>query len=75
MEDVCKQIQRAAELGKSFNIIVVAEGVKRIDGSQNSESPLCRLAAILNGNLALKLGSPFWAIFSAAVRPLCGTAY
>lgn len=43
VEDVCKQIQRAAELGKSFNIIVVAEGVKRIDGSQNSESPALQI--------------------------------
>lgn len=38
-QQVCAQIRRANELGKTYNIVVVAEGVKPAGGSVNSPSP------------------------------------
>ncbi|NMB01500.1 MAG: 6-phosphofructokinase [Firmicutes bacterium] len=39
LEQVCQQIQRANSLGKTYNIVVVAEGVKPISGDDEEESP------------------------------------
>lgn len=33
LDQVCQQIQKAAQAGKTYNIIVVAEGVRRIGGN------------------------------------------
>lgn len=39
VDQVCQQIKRANEQGKTYNIIVVAEGVKPITGKTGKESP------------------------------------
>lgn len=38
-DQICKQIQRANTQGKTFNIVVVAEGVKPTSGKTGKESP------------------------------------
>ena len=39
LEQVCQQIQKANALGKTYNIVVVAEGVRPITGKRGDESP------------------------------------
>lgn len=39
VDRVCQQIKRANEQGKTYNIVVVAEGVKPLSGAKNGESP------------------------------------
>ncbi len=38
-DQVCDQIRKANEMGKTYNIVVVAEGVKPISGSKGQGSP------------------------------------
>lgn len=39
LEEVCQRIQQANNEGKTYNIVVVAEGVKTIGGDDGEESP------------------------------------
>lgn len=39
LEKVCEQIQRANSMGKTYNIVVVAEGVRPVSGKKDIESP------------------------------------
>lgn len=39
LEQVCQQIQKANAMGKTYNIVVVAEGVRPISGKKGEESP------------------------------------
>ncbi|HHT69645.1 MAG TPA: 6-phosphofructokinase [Firmicutes bacterium] len=39
LEQVCQQIQKANSMGKTYNIVVVAEGVRPISGKKGDESP------------------------------------
>lgn len=39
LEQICQQIQKANNLGKTYNIVMVAEGVKPISGDEDDESP------------------------------------
>ena len=43
LDAVCEQISQAAELGKTFNIIVVAEGVHAIGDDDGSENPAMQI--------------------------------
>lgn len=39
VDQVCQQIKRANEQGKTYNIVMVAEGVKPVSGANSGESP------------------------------------
>ncbi len=43
LDQVCQQIQKAAQAGKTYNIIVVAEGVRRIGGGNATTSPAMQI--------------------------------
>ncbi|HOB39632.1 MAG: 6-phosphofructokinase [Limnochordia bacterium] len=43
LDQVCQQIQKAAQAGKTYNIIVVAEGVRRIGGGNGTTSPAMQI--------------------------------
>ncbi len=43
LDQVCQQIQKAAQAGKTYNIIVVAEGVSRIGGGNGTTSPAMQI--------------------------------
>lgn len=54
LEQVCGQILRANELGKTFNIVVVAEGVKRISGEDSNESPSMQIGRYMEEHSGLE---------------------
>lgn len=43
LDQGCQQIQKAAQAGKTYNIIVVAEGVRRIGGGNGTTSPAMQI--------------------------------
>ena len=63
LEQVCQQIQKANSMGKTYNIVVVAEGVRPISGKKGDESPSVEIGRYIQNRLVLILGSPSWVTF------------
>lgn len=54
LDDVCEKLRQAAKLDKTYNIIVVAEGVRRLDDSDGSASPAMQIGRYIANQVGLE---------------------
>lgn len=54
LDEVCAKLQRAAEADRTFNIIVVAEGVRPVDSTNGSQSPSIQIGKYIEKKVGLE---------------------